>query len=233
MTLHCNIPKNNFHLLSVFGSSENFYPRRIYCVGANYLKHVSEMGLPGREKPFYFMKPSDSVIQTSREKIINLPYPTETNDFHHEVELVIVIGKEGRNITVESAKEFIFGTAVGLDMTKRDLQKKLREKKQPWELSKAFDFSAPIGLLHPFDQKKDLLDLEISLELNGVIKQKSDTSKMIFSVDQIISDLSKYSKLYPGDLLFTGTPEGVGPVERGDRIFAEIKGLSPMNIKIV
>ncbi len=191
------------------------------------------MGLPGRESPFYFMKPSDAVISISPNKVFHLPFPPATIDFHHEVELVIIIGKEGHNISVENAKNFIFGLAVGLDMTRRDLQNKLREKKQPWELSKSFDFSAPIGLVHTFENNVDLQNLNISLELNGIVKQKSNTSNMIFSVQEIISDLSKYFTLRSGDLLFTGTPEGVGPVNRGDIISANVAGLSSLKVKLI
>ena len=231
--LNCNIPKQNFHSIPVFGKSQTFLPRRVYCVGANYRKHVLEMGLPGRENPFYFMKPADSIMPVCSDKFVNLPYPPKTNEFHHEVELVVVIGKEGKNISLNCAQQHIFGLAVGLDMTRRDLQKKLREKSQPWELAKAFDFSAPISKVHISDQITNIQDLKIDLQINGIIKQSSNTSNMIFSVNEIICDLSQYFTLFPGDLLFTGTPEGVGPVEKGDEIVAEIENLSALRVKII
>ena len=146
---------------------------------------------------------------------------------------MVVIGKEGRDISPSSAHEYIFGVAVGLDMTRRDIQKKLREKKQPWELAKAFDCSAPLGQVHSIKQIKTIQDLNISLEINGSFKQNSNTSNMIFSVNEIISDLSRYFTLAPGDLLFTGTPEGVGPVKRGDKVVAKIEDLSPLRVKII
>lgn len=191
------------------------------------------MGLPGREKPFYFMKPSDAIIPTLTNCFVDLPYPSETADFHHEVELVVVIGKEGKNIPIESAQNHIFGLAVGLDMTRRDLQKQLREKKQPWELAKAFDFSAPLGQVYEINQIENIQDLDISLEINGIIKQKSNTSNMIFSANEIISDLSNYFLLVPGDLIFTGTPEGVGPVIKGDNISAQIGNLGSLKVNVV
>ena len=231
--MNCNIPEHNFHSISVYGLKEAFFPRRIFCVGANYSKHVQEMGLPGRENPFYFMKPSESIVQSPPSEVAKIPFPNNTDDYHHEVELVVVIGKEGSNIAVESAHESIFGLAVGLDMTKRDLQKKLREKKQPWEISKSFDYSAPLGLIHPFDIDFCTSNLEISLKVNGVTKQKSNTSNMIFSVNEIISNLSEFFRLQPGDLIYTGTPEGVGSVFRGDVLSAEISGLSKLEVEII
>ena len=191
------------------------------------------MGLPGRENPFYFMKPSDAIVPVHADKSASLPYPSKTKDFHHEVELVVVIGKGGSNINVNSAHKHIFGVAVGLDMTRRDLQKKLRDKRQPWELAKAFDFSAPIGQVHMMNELPNIQDLDISLQVNGEVKQSSNTSNMIFSVNEIISDLSNFFTLEPGDLLFTGTPEGVGPVQKGDEINAQIENLSSLKIKII
>ncbi|MFL2656266.1 MAG: fumarylacetoacetate hydrolase family protein [Burkholderiaceae bacterium] len=231
--MNCNITKQNFHSISIFEEAKSFIPRRIYCVGANYKKHVLEMGLPGRENPFYFMKPSDAIVPVSSDEFVNLPYPSMTNDLHHEIELVVVIGKEGNNIAFSDAQEYIFGVAVGLDMTRRDLQKKLRQKRQPWELAKAFDFSAPISQVHNIKQISNIQDLDISLELNGVVKQNSNTSNMIFSVNEIISDLSQFFTLAPGDLLFTGTPEGVGPVTKGDKIVARVQNLCPLKVKII
>ena len=231
--MNCNTPRQNFHSISVFGKSETFIPRRIYCVGANYKKHVLEMGLPGRENPFYFMKPSDAIVPVHADNSASLPYPSKTKDFHYEVELVVVIGKGGSNINVNSAYKHIFGVAVGLDMTRRDLQKKLRDKRQPWELAKAFDFSAPIGQVHMMNDLPNIQDLDISLQVNGEVKQSSNTSNMIFSVNEIISDLSNFFTLEPGDLLFTGTPEGVGPVQKGDEINAQIENLSSLKVKII
>lgn len=191
------------------------------------------MGLPGRENPFYFMKPSDAIVPIHADKSASLPYPSKTKDFHHEVELVVVIGKGGSKINVNSAHKHIFGVAVGLDMTRRDLQKKLRDKRQPWELAKAFDFSAPIGQVHMMNELPNIQDLDISLQVNGEVKQSSNTSNMIFSVNEIISDLSNFFTLEPGDLLFTGTPEGVGPVQKGDEINAQIENLSSLKVNII
>lgn len=218
--------------LEIYGTTEIFTPRRVYCVGANYRKHIEEMGLPGREKPFYFMKPSDALVIANPNETTKINFPPVTKSLHHEVELVTFIGKKGHNLNLKQSKDCIFGCAVGLDMTRRDIQNTLREKRQPWELAKAFDQSAPIGLIHDFESIKDITNLDISLSVNGKIRQKSNTSNMIYSTYEIISDLSKYFTLYPGDIIFTGTPEGVGSVVKGDIINAEIESISPIKLKI-
>ena len=210
-----------------------FPVRRIYCVGRNYVEHAQEMGFTGREPPFFFMKPGDAVVPVAEGETGVIDYPSLTQNLHHEIELVVAIGKAGSNIPVARANEHIYGYAVGLDMTRRDLQIKLRDKGRPWELGKAFDESAPIGQIHPAAAAGHIAVGAIWVQLDGVDRQRSDIAKLIWSVPEVIANLSSYFTLQPGDLIYSGTPEGVGKVERGQTMTGGIQGLGEISIKVV
>ena len=222
--------------LPVAGSSDLFPVRRVYCVGRNYAAHAREMGFdPDREPPFFFCKPGDaqSVVAVPPDTTISIPYPPLTSNFHYEIELVVALGKGGKNIAVEHAASHIFGYAVGLDMTRRDLQIKMREQGRPWEIGKAFDFGAPVGLLHPKSVTGELLNADIALDVNGETRQHSNLSHLIWSINETIANLSTLFELQAGDLIFSGTPEGVGAVKPGDIIHGRIAGLTPISVKVV
>jgi fumarylpyruvate hydrolase len=192
-----------------------FPVRRIYCVGRNYRAHAIEMGGdPDREAPFFFLKPTDTVVPSGAA----IPYPPHTADYQHEIELVVAIGKGGRNIPVETAIDHVFGYAVGLDMTRRDLQMEARKAGRPWDMGKGFDQSAPCGTISPISKTGALDTGTITLTINGETRQSSDISLLIWNVAEVIADLSTYGELVAGDLIYTGTPEGVGPVRPGDRL---------------
>ncbi len=217
----------------VAGSDQRFPVRRVYCVGRNYAAHAREMGFdPDREPPFFFCKPADAVVPVAEGSTLTLPYPPETANFHYEIELVAAIGRGGADIPVEQAPEHVWGYAVGLDMTRRDLQMKMREAGRPWELGKAFDQSGPIGPLHPAASVPDIGRAAIWLQVNGADKQRSDIGKLIWSVAETVSYLSRYFRLEPGDLIYTGTPEGVGPVVRGDRMVGGVDGLGTLSVQV-
>lgn len=206
-----------------------FPVRRIYCVGRNYAAHAHEMGFEvDREAPFFFLKPADAVVGDGAV----IGYPRMTKNFHHEIELVVAIGASGSNVPVEQAGDLIFGYAVGLDMTRRDLQLAARDKGRPWDTGKAFDQSAPCGPITRKEEASDLLAGTVRLEINGEVRQESRLSLLIWSIDEIIHWLSRYFDLQPGDLIYTGTPEGVGPVVRGDELVGLVDGLAPLRIKI-
>lgn len=222
--------------LPVIGSDAQFPVRRIYCVGRNYAAHAREMGFdPDREPPFFFCKPNDeaSVVPVSEGKTGSIPYPPLTENYHHEIELVVAIGKRGSNIKVEEASDYIFGYAVGLDMTRRDLQMRMREQGRPWEIGKAFDYSAPIGPVYPASKVGHIAKGAIKLEVDGVVKQSSDLTHLIWSVPETIANLSTLFELQPGDLIMTGTPEGVGAVKRGQTLVGSIEGLGQLRVAIV
>ena len=220
--------------LPVVGSNEQFPVRRVYCVGRNYAAHAREMGFdPDREPPFFFCKPADAVVAVPYGTTLDLPYPSETSNFHYEIELVAAIGKSGSNIAVEQAMDHVWGYAVGLDMTRRDLQIKMREVGRPWELGKAFDQGAPTAPLHRAADVGDMDKAELWLKVNGQDKQRSDTSKLIWSIAETVAYLSKYFRLEPGDLIFTGTPEGVGPVVKGDLMEGGVAGLGELKVRVV
>jgi len=220
--------------LPVAGSTEQFPVRRVYCVGRNYAAHAREMGFdPDREPPFFFCKPADAVVAVPYGTTLDLPYPTETSNLHYEIELVAAIGKAGAYIPVEHALEHVWGYAVGLDMTRRDLQIQMREVGRPWEIGKAFDQSAPTAPLHKASEVGHFEKGGIWLKVNGQDKQRSDTSKLIWSVAETVAYLSKYFRLEPGDLIFTGTPEGVGPVVKGDMMEGGVDGLGTLNVRMV
>jgi len=217
----------------VAGSADRFPVRRVYCVGRNYAAHAREMGFdPDREPPFFFCKPADAVVPVAPDTTLPLPYPPETANLHYEIELVAAIGQGGANIAVEAALQHVWGYAVGLDMTRRDLQMKMREAGRPWELGKAFDQSAPIGPLHRAADVAGIHQAGIWLQVNGKDKQRSDIGKLIWSVAETIAYLSRYFRLEAGDLIYTGTPEGVGPVVRGDTMVGGVEGLGTLSVRI-
>jgi len=212
----------------VRGTHLRFPVRRIYCVGRNYTDHVTEMGgIPGREPPFFFQNPTDALLMDE-----NFPYPPASNNVHYEVELVVALHSGGKKVAVEDASRHIYGYAVGIDMTRRDLQSEAKKAGRPWEVAKAFDHSAPIGEVAP---KADIGLLErasISLHVNEVQRQNSDISEMIWSVPEIIAELSKLFELHAGDIIFTGTPSGVGPVQPGDRVHAAIERVGELTLRV-
>jgi fumarylpyruvate hydrolase len=206
-----------------------FPVRRIYCVGRNYAAHAHEMGFEvDREAPFFFLKPADAVVANGA----TIAYPRMTDNYHHEVELVVAIGAAGSDVPVEEANKLIFGYAVGLDMTRRDLQLAARAKGRPWDTGKAFDYSAPCAAIIRKAEAGPVGASTIHLQVNGQTRQKSPLSLLIWSVDEVIHWLSRFYDLMPGDLIYTGTPEGVGPVERGDRLMATVDGLETLEISI-
>src|SRR5690606_30940339 len=218
----------------VHGSSDTFPVRRVYCVGRNYAAHAREMGFdPDREPPFFFCKPADAVRPVAEGESLSIAYPAETNNYHYAIELVAAIGKGGSNISLEDALSHVWGYAVGLDMTRRDLQMKMREAGRPWEIGKAFDDSAPIGPLYPAAKVGHLEKAGIKLEVNGQTKQSSSLDKLIWSVAETVSYLSRFFRLEPGDLIYTGTPEGVGPVVAGDHMVGSVEGLGTLSVKVV
>ena len=218
----------------VAGSDAQFPVRRIYCVGRNYAAHAREMGGdPDREPPFFFCKPADAIVAVPTGTTVDLPYPSQTQDYHHEIELVVAIGRGGRDIAVARALEHVWGYGVGLDMTRRDLQARLRDKGRPWELGKAFDASAPIAPLHAAAQAGHPVAGAVWLEVDGAPRQRGDINQMIWSVPEVIANLSTFFELKPGDLIYTGTPDGVGKVQRGQRLRGGIDGLGELNLRVV
>ena len=217
----------------VTGRAERFPVHRIYCVGRNYEEHAKEMGHTGREPPFFFLKPADTVVNVAQGEIGTVPYPSATKNFHHEIELVAAIGKGGSNIAVEDALGHVFGYAVGLDMTRRDLQNEMKKQGRPWSIGKGFDHSAPIGPLAPAAQVPDVHAAEIYLQVNGQDRQRSNTSQLIWNVAETIAQLSQAWALQPGDLIYTGTPAGVGAVVAGDLMEGGITGLGTLRVRVV
>ncbi|HKR47524.1 fumarylacetoacetate hydrolase family protein [Paraburkholderia sp. CNPSo 3274] len=220
--------------LAVAGSTDQFAVRRVYCVGRNYAAHAREMGFdPDREPPFFFCKPDNAIVPVAYGETLELPYPAQTQNYHYEAELVAVIGKAGSDIAEEDALSHVWGYAVGLDMTRRDLQMKMREMGRPWEIGKAFDLSAPVGPVHPASEAGHFENAGLWLTVNGETKQKSDVSHLIWSVAETVSYLSKFFRLEPGDVIFTGTPEGVGPVKAGDTMKVGVERLGELTVKVV
>ena len=220
--------------IPVVGSDEFFPVRRIYCIGRNYAAHAREMGSdPTREPPFFFQKPTDAVQFVPQGTVADHPYPTLTKNYHYEAELVAALHKGGRNIAVADALNHVYGYTLGLDMTRRDLQRALGDEKKPWEIGKSFDHSAPLGAIHKVGQIGHFSQGAIWLKVNGQMKQNANLNQMIWSVAEQISKLSEAFELYPGDIIFSGTPENVGPVVRGDVIEMHIDGLPDLSVKIV
>jgi len=220
--------------IPVAGSDQVFPVRRIYCIGRNYAAHAREMGSdPTREPPFFFQKPTDAIQFVAVGTVPDHPYPPLTKNYHYEAELVAAIGKGGRNIPVTQALEHVWGYTLGLDMTRRDLQRAMGDQKKPWEIGKSFDRSAPIGPLHTVAQTGHFTKGAIWLKVNGQIKQNANLNQMIWSVAEQVSKLSEAFELLPGDIIYSGTPENVGPVVRGDVIEMHIDGLPNLSVKVV
>lgn len=217
----------------VRGRAERFPVHRVYCVGRNYEEHAKEMGFTGREPPFFFLKPADALVPVNDGEIGTLPYPTLTQSLHHEIELVVAIGTGGAQIRAADAQRHIFGYAIGLDMTRRDLQNDMKKQGRPWDIGKGFDASAPIGPITPQAQAGHEADADIWLQVNGVDRQRSHIAKLIWSISEIIEHLSAAWTLQPGDLIYTGTPEGVAAVNRGDLLVGSVGGLGELRIRVV
>jgi fumarylpyruvate hydrolase len=205
---------------------------RIYCVGRNYAEHAQEMGYTGREPPFFFMKPADAVVPVAEGETGSIDYPTLTDNLHHEVELVVAIGRGGSGIKAAEAAAHVWGYAVGLDMTRRDLQTEMKKQGRPWCIGKAFEQSAPIGPVVPKARTGELAQGAITLAVNGNLRQQGDLKDLIWNVAEIIEHLSAAWTLQPGDLIYTGTPAGVGAVVRGDLMEASIAGLGTLKVKV-
>jgi fumarylpyruvate hydrolase len=216
----------------VVGRTERFPVRRIYCVGRNYVEHAKEMGFTGREPPFFFFKPADNIVPVNAGETGTMAYPSLTSNLHHEIELVAAIGTGGRNIKAADALKHIFGYAVGLDMTRRDLQGEMKKQGRPWEIGKSFEQSAPIGPITPAAQAGDVANAEIYVKVNGQDRQRSTVSKLIWNIGETIEHLSAAWELQPGDLIFTGTPEGVAAVVAGDEMEGGVAGLETLRIKV-
>lgn len=215
--------------LPVLGSDQRFPVRRVYCVGQNYAEHAREMGSdPDRQAPFFFCKAREAVTCGA-----DFPYPTASSDVQFEIELVVALASGGREIAVASALEHVYGYAVGLDMTRRDLQAQAKKAGRPWEAGKAFDRSAPCSALVPVEQVGHPSQTPIWLEVNGQRRQSGDLDQMIWKVPEILAQLSCLFELHPGDLIFTGTPSGVGPVQRGDRLRGAVDGLAELELRVV
>jgi fumarylpyruvate hydrolase len=225
------IPAPRQAAIPVHGGGE-FPVHRIYCVGRNYAEHAKEMGHTGREAPFFFMKPADAVLPVAEGTTGEMAYPPLTNDLHHEIELVVALGSGGRDIAVEDAAKHIWGYAVGLDMTRRDLQGEMKKQGRPWSIGKGFEQSAPIGELRSIGSTGELSRGAITLSVNGQPRQRGDLSDLIWNVAETISTLSKAWTLQPGDLIFTGTPAGVGAVVRGDVMEGAIEGLGTLRVAV-
>ncbi|MFL6661986.1 MAG: fumarylacetoacetate hydrolase family protein [Rhizobacter sp.] len=214
-------------------STDLFPVHRIYCVGRNYVEHAIEMGHSGREAPFFFMKPADAVLPAAEGTTVEMRYPSLTRSLHHEVELVVAIGKGGSDIAADRAMEHVWGYAVGIDMTRRDLQNDMKKQGRPWSIAKGFDQSAPIGPVVPAARAAIGPDTAIELKVNGEVRQASRIGKLIWSIPEIIEHLSAAWELQPGDLIFTGTPEGVAAVVAGDTLSARIDGVGTLDVKLV
>ncbi|MFZ2651425.1 MAG: fumarylacetoacetate hydrolase family protein [Burkholderiaceae bacterium] len=213
--------------LPVASSPQRFPVGRIYCVGRNYAEHAREMGHdPDREPPFFFMKAANSIVQNNA----TLAYPVGTKDVHHEIELVVAIGKGGKNIPVDKALSHVWGYGVGLDMTRRDLQGEAKKLGRPWEMGKSFDESAPVTALHPVSEVGHPAKGAITLKVNGQVRQTGDLAMQIWSVPEQISYLSNLITLQPGDLIFSGTPAGVGPIKPGDKLEGHVDGVGELTI---
>jgi len=220
--------------IPIAGTSDVFPVRRIYCIGRNYAAHAREMGSdPNREPPFFFQKPTDAVQIVMPGATVDHPYPPLTKNYHYEVELVAALAKGGRDIPTDRALDCVFGYTVGLDMTRRDLQRAMGDEKKPWEIGKSFDRSAPLGPLQPVPKVAHFTQGAIWLKVNGETRQSANLNQMIWNVAEQISKLSAAFELMPGDIIFSGTPENVGPVVRGDMMDAHIDGLPDIRVKVV
>ena len=216
--------------LPVIGSSARFPVHRIYCIGRNYAEHAKEMGAAvDRSRPLFFCKPADAIVTDGAD----VAYPPATADLHHEVEMIVALARGGSDIAADSALDHVYGYGVGLDLTRRDLQAAAKAKGLPWDSAKAFDQSAPVSALQPAADLGHPREARLTLTVNANVRQQADISEMIFSVPEIIHELSKLWKLAPGDVIFTGTPAGVSALQRGDRFRAELEGVAAMEGRIV
>jgi len=221
-------------IIPIVGESDVFPVRRIYCIGRNYAAHAIERGSdPNREPPFFFQKPTDAIQNVATGVVADHSYPSLTKNYHHEVELVVALKSGGTNIPPEQALDHVYGYALGLDMTRRDLQNGMAAEKKPWEIGKSFDHAAVLGPIHPVAKVGHLAKGAISLAVNGVVRQNSDLDKMIWSVAEQIAKLSEAFELKAGDIIYSGTPENVGPVVEGDLLLCKLDGLPDMSIRIV
>ena len=228
------IPAWDLPAIPVHGTDRHFPVRHVYCVGRNYAEHAKEMGGDAtREPPFFFTKAADAIMPVVPPAVGRMPYPLATKNLHHEIELVVAIGASGVKVTPGQAQALVYGYAVGLDMTRRDLQHDMREKKRPWDIGKSFAQAAPIAPISTVAKTGVVTRGEVALRVNGEVRQHGDLSDMIWDVPHMIEFLSRLYRLEPGDLIFTGTPAGVGPVVVGDRLEGSIAGLAPLAIEIV
>ena len=221
-------------VIPVAGSADLFPVRRIYCIGRNYAAHAREMGSdPTREPPFFFQKPTDAIQFVAPNTVADHPYPSLTKNYHYEVELVAALNRGGRNIPVDKALECVYGYALGLDMTRRDLQRAMGDQKKPWEVGKSFDKSAVITHIHPATMTGHLAKGAIWLKVNGNVKQNANLNQMTWNVAEQIANLSTFYELFPGDIIYSGTPENVGPVVRGDVMTGHVDGIYDLSVKVV
>jgi fumarylpyruvate hydrolase len=228
------IPAWELPSIPVHDTDRCFPVRHVYCVGRNYAEHAKEMGGDAtREPPFFFTKAADAIMPVVPPAVGRMPYPLATKNLHHEIELVVAIGASGVKLDARDAQALVYGYAVGLDMTRRDLQNDMREKKRPWDIGKSFAHAAPIAPIHPATATGALARGEIVLVVNGQPRQRGDLADMIWKVPEMIAFLSQMYRLEPGDLIFTGTPAGVAAVVAGDRLDGRIAGLTPLSIEIV
>jgi fumarylpyruvate hydrolase len=228
------IPAWELSAVPVVGGQQQFPVRHIYCVGRNYAEHAKEMGGDAtKEPPFFFTKAADAIVPVVPPNVGRIAYPMATRNLHHELELVVAIGKSGANVAAADAQALVYGYAVGLDMTRRDLQNDMREKKRPWDIGKSFAQAAPIAPISPVVQTGVLTHGDVTLRVNGEVRQHGDLADMIWDVPHMIEFLTRMYRLEPGDLIFTGTPAGVGPVVPGDRLEGRIADLTPLSIEIV
>jgi fumarylpyruvate hydrolase len=228
------IPAWDLPAVPVVGGQPQFPVRHVFCVGRNYAEHAKEMGGDAtKEPPFFFTKAADAIVAVVPPAVGRIAYPMATRNLHHELELVVAIGRSGAKVAAADAQALVFGYAVGLDMTRRDLQNEMREKKRPWDIGKSFAQAAPIAPISPVAQTGVLARGEVTLRVNGETRQHGDLSDMIWDVPHMIEFLSRLYRLEPGDLIFTGTPSGVGPVVAGDRLEGRIANLTPLSVEIV
>ncbi len=218
-------------VVPIDGSEALFPVHRIYCVGRNYAEHAKEMGHSEREAPFFFMKPADAVLPVADDSVGEMPYPSRTQDLHHEIELVVALKSGGKNILAADAVKHIFGYAVGLDMTRRDLQGEAKKQGRPWSTGKGFDYSAPISSIHPSSDLKT--SGSIQLAVNGQARQQGDIAQLIWTIAETIENLSTYFELRAGDLIFTGTPAGVAAVVKGDVLEGSVEGVGGLTVRLV
>jgi len=218
----------------VYGTDQQFQVRRIYCVGRNYAAHAREMGSdPTREPPFFFQKPTDAIQVAAPGDTIDHPYPPITKNYHYEIELVAALKGGGRNIPADKALDIVYGYAAGLDMTRRDLQRAMGDQKKPWEVGKSFDHSAVISHIHPATKTGHIRQGPIWLKVNGEVKQNANLNMMTWDVAEQIANLSTFYELFPGDIIYCGTPENVGPVVKGDVMTGHVEGIYDISVKVV